>query len=300
MKKFTKVLMAAVAVSTLCFAGCKNANDLLGEEFIDYTTKSEVEGAEAVATINYTNEDTEEVKRGLRFFSNKKKDIAMNVVMENAKDPSGFMSVIFNKTENKDDTLNFIALGFNSNTTGNKAKIACTYYKSVKKEDFAAANFGKTDTDKSSLDDDIQELMPNANNDGFVVTNIAPDADGKLNVGFVITANKGSDPYTVRIYANKTAEELNKIADAIDSEKTDDDDVIGNPEKEFNIKAADLGLERDAASAKIEAGIGFYANVYANKKTLKGEWQVGDISHNPDGIIWEDEIPNTLNIQLAE
>ena len=131
MKKITKVLMAAVAVSTICFAGCKNANDLLGEEFIDYTTKSEVEGAEAVATINYTNEDAKEIKRGLRFYSNKKKDIAVNVVMENAKVSSGFMSVIFNKTENKDEeeTLNFIALGFNSNSTGNTAKIACTYYK---------------------------------------------------------------------------------------------------------------------------------------------------------------------------
>lgn len=75
MKKFTKVLMAAVAVSTLCFAGCKNANELLGEEFIDYSTKSEVEGAEAVATINYTNEDTEEVKRGLRFSVTRKKTL---------------------------------------------------------------------------------------------------------------------------------------------------------------------------------------------------------------------------------
>ena len=298
MKKFTKVLMAAVPVSTLCFAGCKNANDLLGEEFIDYTTKAEVEGAEAVATINYTNE-TDDIERGLRFFSNKKKDIAMNVVMENSDNDPGFMSVIFNKTDNGDGTLNFIALGYNAKNSGGKAKIACTYYKNVKEEDFAEANFGKTDTDKSSLDDDIQELMPNANDAGFVVTNIAPEADGKLNVGFVITANKGSNPYTVRIYANKTAKELKEIVKAIDSEKTDDDDVIGNPEKEFNIKAADLGLARNAGSAKIEAGIGFYANVYA-KETLKGEWQVGDISHNPDGIIWEDEIPNTLNIQLAE
>lgn len=296
MKKLLKVLMAAVAVSTLCFAGCKMADDVIGGDFIDYTTKSEVEGAEAVATINYTNEDAKEIKRGLRFYSNKKKDIAVNVVMENAKVSSGFMSVIFNKTENKDEeeTLNFIALGFNSNSTGNTAKIACTYYKNVKKEDFAAANFGKTDTDKSSLDDDIQELMPNANKDGFVVTDIAPDADGKLNVGFVITAKKGEIPYEVRVYKDKTAAELNQIADDLDKGNT-----VAEPECFFDISEDDLDLERTADSAKIEAGIGFYANVYA-RKTLKGEWQVADMSHNPDGIIWEDEIPNTLNIQLAE
>lgn len=295
MKKITKVLMAAVAVSTLCFAGCKNANDLLGEEFIDYTTKSEVEGAEAVATINYSNpnEDPKDIERGLRFFSNKKKDIAVNVVMDNSNEDPGFMSVIFNKTENEDGTLNFIALGYNARNSGGKAKIACTYYKKVKKEDFAEANFGKTDTDKSSLDDDIQELMPNANDAGFVVTNIAPD-DGKLNVGFVITAKKGEIPYEVRVYGNKTAAELNQIADDIDKGKP-----VDEPECFFEISKDDLDLERNADSAKIEAGIGFYANVYA-RKTLKGEWQVGDISHNPDGIIWEDEIPNTLNIQLAE
>jgi outer membrane murein-binding lipoprotein Lpp len=43
MKKITKVLMAAVAVSTLCFAGCKNANDLLGEEFIDYLQNFDID-----------------------------------------------------------------------------------------------------------------------------------------------------------------------------------------------------------------------------------------------------------------
>ena len=130
--------------------------------------------------------------------------------------------------------------------------------------------------------------------DGFVVANIAPDADGKLNVGFVITAKKGEIPYEVRVYKDKTAAELNQIADDLDKGKT-----VAEPECFFDISEDDLDLERTADSAKIEAGIGFYANVYA-RETLKGEWQVADISHNPDGIIWEDEIPNTLNIQLAE
>jgi len=289
MKKFTKVLMAAVAVSTLCFAGCKNANELLGEGFVDYTTKSEVEGAEAVATINYTNEDTEAIKRGLRFYSNKKKDIAVNVVMEDAENAPGFMSVIFNKTENKDGTLDFIALGFNSKSTGNKAKIACTYYKNVSEDDFEKLNFGRT----GDYAKDCIEILEG--NDGLEVINISP-VDGKLNVGFVITAKEGETPYEVRVYGNKTATELNAIADAIASKTTDDDGVIAGSVKEFSITNSDLGR---TDTKKIEAGIGFYANVYAGK-TLKGEWQVADISHNPDGIIWEDEIPNTLNIQLAE
>ncbi len=289
MKKITKVLFTAAAVSLLCFAGCKNASDALGEDFITYTNHADKSsGAEATAYIDYTNEDTEEVKRGLRFFNNNKKDIAMNVVMENAKDESGFMSVIFNKTENKiDGTFNFIALGYNSKGDNNTAKIACTYYQNVSTADFGAVNFGRTG-------DECKELMLGRDDKGFAPTNIAPDADGKLNVGFVITAKKGEIPYEVRVYKDKTAAELNQIADDLDKGLS-----VAAPESLFSISDDVLGLDRTAESGKIDAGIGFYANVYA-KKTLKGQWQVGDISHNPDGIIWEDEISNTLNIQLAE
>lgn len=98
------------------------------------------------------------------------------------------------------------------------------------------------------------------------------------------------------MYAGKTVDELNAIADAIASEENDDDGVIGS---QVPISITNAMLNRNDTS-KIEAGIGFYANVYANK-TLKGEWRVADISHNPEGIIWEDEeAPNTLNIKLVK
>lgn len=286
MKKFAKVLMAAVAVSTLCFAGCKMADDVVGGGFIDYTTKSNKDtGAEVTASINHTNE-TDDIERGIRLLNDKKKDIAVNVIMDDVASKSGFMSVIFNKTENEDDTINFIALGFNSNTTGNKAKISCTYYKNVGDDDLTAQNFNRKDGD-------CVELMPNRNDDGFAITNIAP-VNGKLTVGFVITAKEGTTPYEVRVYENKTTKELNEIADAIAKGTTFETPVI-----KFDITNSDLGRIGDNSTKIIEAKIGFYANVYKGK-TLKGEWQVADISHNPDGIIWEDEIPNTLNIQLAE
>lgn len=288
MKKFTKVLMAAVAVSTLCFAGCKNANDLLGEEFIDYTTKANKEtGAEATASIDYTNEESA-FKRGIRLLDGNKKAFAVNVIMEDVSSNPGFMSVIFNKTVNDDKTVNFISLGYRAD--GN-AKLACTYYRNVSTSDFEESDFGKEDTNKNSLDDDIQELIALWKDSGISAK------DGKLTVGFVITAKKGDTPYEIRVYGNKTASELDEIADAINTDTTDDDGVIGNPYM-FEIKNSDLDREADADTI-IEGGIGFYANVYG-KRTLKGEWQVADISHNPDGIIWEDEIPNTLNIQLAE
>lgn len=286
MKKITKVLMAAVAVSTLCFAGCKMADDVIGGDFIDYTTKFNKEtGAEVTASIDYTNE-TDDTERGIRLLNDKKKDIAVNIIMDDVASKSGFMSVIFNKTENEDDTLNFIALGFNSKTTGNKAKMACTYYKNVSTADLTAKNFNRPKSD-------CIELMPNRDDDGFATTSITP-VNGKLTVGFVITAKEGTTPYEVRVYKNKTTNELNEIADAIAKGST-----YETPELKFDITNSDLGRIGDDSTKIIEAKIGFYANVYKGQ-TLKGEWQVADISHNPDGIIWEDEIPNTLNIQLAE
>lgn len=292
MKKITKVLLTAAAVSLLCFAGCKNADDAIGEDFITYTTHADkTSGAEATASIDYTNEGTE-VKRGILLLNNKKKDIAVNVVMENSDEDPGFMSVIFNKTENENGTLNFIALGYNAKKSGGKAKIACSYYRNVSTADFEKENFGRTGENAK----DCIEILEGEG--GLEIINISP-VDGILTVGFVITAKAGEIPYSVKVYGNKTAKELNAIADAIDTERTDDDDVIAGAVKEFDITATDLDIKRDGKSGKIEEKIGFYANVYA-KKTLKGQWQVGDITHNPDGIIWEDEIPNTLNIQLAE
>ena len=196
--------------------------------------------------------------------------------MENSDEDPGFMSVIFNKTENKDGTLNFIALGYNAKNSGGNAKIACTYYKNVDTADFKEANFGRSGTD-------CKEIFAG----DWFYSNITPDDEGKLNVGFVITAQEGDTPYKVGIYGNKTAEQLDGIKDGT---------ILADAEKEFIITNEVLGRTE---TGKIDAGIGFYASVYEGK-TLKGEWQVADITFNPDGIIWEDEIPNTLNIQLAE
>ena len=145
--------------------------------------------------------------------------------MENAKDESGFMSVIFNKTENKDGTLNFIALGYNSRGTKdsvkNTAKIACTYYKNVSTADFALKNFNRPKNN-------CIELMPNADGEGFLSTSIAPDAEGKLNVGFVITAKKGETPYEVRVYEGKNAAALKEIANKLSPKDNDEPVDVGS------------------------------------------------------------------------
>lgn len=299
MKKITRILMGAVVAATLCFTGCMAADDFLDDEIIKYDTKNQEDGAEAVGSVDYTN-DTDSMKRTLRIMNLKKKDIALNVIMENKNADSGLMGIIFNKTDNKDGTINFILLGYKAE--GGVPIATLTAYKNISKEDFEAKNFNAGDEPLANTQGLTYHSATGPASIDFFSGNGWNDlgnsfVDGNnLKVGFVVTAKEGDTPYEIRMYAGKSVEELDDIADAIASEKTDDDGVIGDPEV---ISITNTMLGRSDTS-KIEAGIGFYANVYANQ-TLKGQWRVADISHNPEGIIWEDEeAPNTLNIQLVK
>lgn len=299
MKKITRILMGAVVAATLCFTGCMAADDFLDDEIIKYDTKNQEDGAEAVGSVDYKNE-TDSMKRTLRIMNLKKKDIALNVIMENKNADSGLMGIIFNKTDNKDGTINFILLGYKAE--GGVPIATLTAYKNISKKDFEAKNFNAGEEPLANTEGSVYHIATGPASIDFFPDNGWKDlgnsfVDGNnLKVGFVVTAKEGAIPYEIRMYAGKTVEELNAIADAIATPSADDNEVIGNPEV---ISITNTMLNRTETS-KIEAGIGFYANVYANK-TLKGQWRVADISHNPEGIIWEDEeAPNTLNIQLVK
>lgn len=299
MKKITRILMGAVVAATLCFTGCMAADDFLDDEIIKYETKNQDDGAEAVGSVDYTNE-TDSMKRTLRIMDFKKKDIALNVIMENRLANPGLMGIIFNKTDNKDGTINFILLGYKAE--GGVPVATLTAYKNISKKDFEAEYFGTGDVPLESTEGEEYCSATGPASIDFFPGNGWKDlgdsfVDGNnLKVGFVVTAKEGDTPYEIRMYAGKSVDELNDIADAIASTKEDDDEVIGSQDP---ISITNDMLNRSETS-KIEAGIGFYANVYGNE-TLKGQWRVADISHNPEGIIWEDEeAPNTLNIQLVK
>lgn len=300
MKKITKVLIGGLLASLLIFTGCMAADDFLDDEIIEYETKNQEDGAEAVGSVDYTNE-TDSMKRTLRIMDFKKKDIALNVIMENRQENPGLMGIIFNKTDNKDGTINFILLGYKAD--GGVPIATLTAYKNISKIDFEAHNFnaGQAPLENTHGSEYHSATGPASIDffEGNGWNNLGnPFVDrNNLKVGFVVTAKEGDTPYEIRMYAGKTVDELNDIADAIATPTADDDGVIGNPEVFTTITNTMLNR---IETSKIEAGIGFYANVYANQ-TLKGEWRVADVSHNPEGIIWEDEeAPNTLNIQLVK
>lgn len=323
MKKISKVLIGGFLASLLIFTGCMAANDSVGKLEIEYdSNRNEDTGAEVTASINYTN-DTGEVMRGVRLFNNQKKDIALNIVMDNASDKTGLMGIIFNRQKNDDGTYNFIMLGYKSEK--GKPDLCITAYKNISDEtDWELLNFGAgapksndaflAASGKASYDI-IQSSSEQNNSSGWQTLNISPDENNKLKVGVVLIAEKANDAeenvnaYKVYIYKDKTNAQLNTIADGLvkdesarsDEEKT----LIASKLMEENIPNDEIGRED---TNRPEGQMGFYANAYENK-TLKGEWQVADISHNPNGIFWADEEvvskaaksnSNTLNIQLVK
>lgn len=309
MKRLHKILMGgAVALAlAVAFAGCKNANDTVGNaavvDSIAYTaSKNSTTNAEATASINYNN-PTGDFARGMRLFNNKKKGITANIVMQNISNSSnpGVMGFTFDMLKNSDGTYNFCLFGIRNN--GGHARAYITYYKNISESNFSADNFGVASDDKTRQTDITGWKKTSgtvSENNGFVEFEDIKVTNGQLSCVVEIEAlattatdtendehlaADSSNAYNVRIYAtpaNGDLSEFNGLSNKKDSAKTNI----------TNKAVYSVAIPREKIDAKtdktIEAKMGFYANVYENQ-TLKGEWQVADMKHNPNGIFWCDE-----------
>ena len=305
MKRLHKILMGAVALAlAVAFAGCKNANDTVGEaEMISYTSSTNsTTKAEATASINYNN-PTGDFARGMRLFNNKKKGITANIVIQNISNSSnpGVMGFTFDMVKNNDGTYNFCLFGIRNNEGHARAYI--TYYKNISESNFSADNFGVASDDKTRQKDITGWKKGSSNateNNGFVEFEDITVTNGQLSCVVEIEALAketetsendetlsvdSNNAYNVRIYKtpeNGDLSKFNGLSNKKDSAKTNI----------TNTAVYSVAIPRDSiddsTDKKIEAKMGFYANVYAGQ-TLKGEWQVADMKHNPNGIFWCDE-----------
>lgn len=286
MKRLHKILMGgAVALAlAVAFAGCKNANDTVGEaDLISYTDKANANtGAEVTASINYNN-PTGDYKRGMRLFNNQKKGISANVVMtgldSNNANP-GLMGIVFDMEQDKTTkTYDFIMVGY-KNKSG-KACVTVTYYRNVSESNFSASNFGAT---MKSNQSDFKTAAENGESVSFDFLDWkdleCSIADKKLSLGIVITPFSGTtDAYKINFYTGKTCAELKTLAN-------DTQDARDNADL-YVLTITNENISKTNKKTP-EGKMGFYANVYTGQ-TLKGEWQVADITHNPNGIFWCDE-----------
>lgn len=286
MKRLHKILMGgAVALAlAVAFAGCKNANDTVGEaEMISYTSSTNsTTKAEATASIDYPNM-TGDYVRGMRLFNNQKKGISANVVMtgldSNNANP-GLMGIVFDMEQDKTTkAYDFIMVGY-KNKSG-KACATVTYYRNVSESNFSANNFGATMKNNQSDFKTAAENGESVSLDFLDWTDLeCTIADKKLSLGIVITPFSGTtDAYKINFYTGKTCAELKTLAN-------DTQDARDNADL-YVLTITNENISKTNKKTP-EGKMGFYANVYTGQ-TLKGEWQVADITHNPNGIFWCDE-----------
>lgn len=317
--KTTKILgIAVAAVAALSFASCKNANvkNAIGEVTFEYNPKTNATtGAEATANVNFTNANVSEYARGMLTFNNKKKGITAKIVMQgldtNASNP-GLMGIVFNMKK-VDGKYNFCVLGFKNN--GGHPKAYVSYYTGVSEADFSKQDFGVAESARKDIAD------------WFDLNEITRVADGNLSLVVEIEALKSSkddttgdgekfsvdETYAYNIYFYKDEFPLSAYKDISNKpeEGTENDDKIKISDSEYitkkafherakrkiQVKRGEIGIEN---LNEVEAKMGFYANVYGGQ-TLKGEWQVADMKHNPNvAKTAADTQDNPLNIKFID
>ena len=317
--KTTKILgIAVAAVAALSFASCKNANvkNAIGEVAFEYNPKTNATtGAEATANVNFTNANVSEYARGMLTFNNKKKGITAKIVMQgldtNASNP-GLMGIVFNMKK-VDGKYNFCVLGFKNN--GGHPKAYVSYYTGVSEADFSKQDFGVAESARKDIAD------------WFDLNEITRDADGNLSLVVEIEALKSSEDETAgdeekfsvdetnayNIYFYKDEFPLsayknisnkpdngtneNEKIKISDTEFITKEDFHGRAKKTIQVKRGEIGINK---LSEVEAKMGFYANVYGGQ-TLKGEWQVADMKHNPNvAKTAADTQDNPLNIKFID
>ena len=315
--KTTKILgIAVAAVAALSFVGCKNASTTLGDVTFEYSSvANSTTNAEATAKVNFTNANESEYARGMLTFNNKKKGITAKIVMQgldtNASNP-GLMGIVFNMKK-VDGKFNFCVLGFKNNSGHPEAYVS--YYTGVSEADFSKQDFGVAKGTRKDI------------KNWFVLNDITRDADGNLSLVVEIEALKSSkddttgdgeefsvdetyayniyfykDEFPLSAYKNISNKPENGTFDKdkikiSDSESITKKDFHKKAIKTIQVKRGYIGIEK---LSEVEAKMGFYANVYGGQ-TLKGEWQVADMKHNPNvAKTAADTQDNPLNIKFID
>lgn len=251
MKLTKKIIVAALAVVGLTFAGC-NMN-LDKHNMIDFDAPGNC------ATIDFTNE-TESMQRGWKTFNSAHKTGTCVIELDNSKGNGGNMGFIWGLENGPDNTCNFYVATLNYGNQSNGDNYGCyvSYYEGVGKAYLEG-------TSSNFCDKDGNEITKTANANGAKETPIIPDSgtwkslptikdEGK--VAFVLTWTQGTG-YTIGIY------------------HADDVNANGNPTSlPITSKASfatGLSDSEIASSDAPDKGLGVYA--MSNKgKTLKGRW----------------------------
>lgn len=264
MKITKKILAVAVAVAGLSLMGCPMP---LGDGLISST-----------GVVNYTN-DSDEWARDFSQLPAKHEDFGVKITLKNAKDGPGVMGAAFDMTQNDDGTWNFGLVGIR--WYGGNRQYYVSHFFNTNKEDWNKNNFGVSAT-KNAYDGNTTTPYEIVVKDFTALSTSSysySDLEGLACIVLIQTTNQCG--YNINIvkpeaWENATgtnAEIFNSLVSdsmrvaSISNTQTGYKNVSTDPNnpdwrnpagKKDNIVSSEPG--------HIEAKVGYYVNIYSNKK----------------------------------
>lgn len=265
MKMVKKVLLGlAAGALVLGLAGCKGitvgGDDSVDGEVINGTTAKAYVGDKDGE--GYTNE-TGDYVREMQLFSTKHYGAFAALTLtdenKNSNDGNGQLGYVFNYTENDDETVNFITIGYR--WYNKQLQTYVSQYYNVKKSDFKNDNFGapkkSTIKEKDSTKTTAYEIIVEDFNTLTTSKFGTLSDDGSATIGVEVIAEEDGS-YTVNYYG---------------SEKLDNYKLKKDQEAD---KTVTIDKKVTGYTKKTQTKIGCYVNVYSGK-TLNGFWRFSSI-----------------------
>ena len=269
MKLTKKFLLVALAAFAFVFASCEQLNPTLGgdPDAEDSVSGTIINGLTSKAYVGkkdgdgYKNEGTSTV-REMQLFATKHYGAFAALTLtgeESGKASNGQLGYVFNLTENKDGTVNFITIGYRYGSEDGSKTFFNTYvsqFYNIDTAKFSEPNFGCS-AEKTAFDETVTtpyEIVVKPLNTKLEFVDFGTD-DPTVGVE-VVAEDDGS--YTINYYA---ASKLDKF-------------------KLKKNQTADLSVPVPATvtgrTEKKQTKMGCYAAVYKNK-TLNGFWRFSSI-----------------------
>ncbi len=293
MKLTKKILLAAVAVAAVMFAGCKNwsltsaMQKSFGADMFKYNDATYDAGLGTWTIEGEVNESEEEYERGVKLLLTKHSDIAGLVQIgtkENSSLDKGVLGIAFDVTQNKSDkdasnykTWNFGVIGLR-NYKG-VPQYYVSYFANVSDAQMSALNFGAA-TQVIDAEGNTGYKEPFIKEDkvskerlttyeveikGFTdLPKTLINKDGVLTVAVDIDEDADTGDYLVKIYDQSAVDKNNSGI------KADATILNGSGDK---ILASKIGKEGAA-----QAYVGVYANIYGGQ-TMDGSLEILDLTH---------------------
>lgn len=295
MKMTKKILLAAVAVAAVMFAGCKNwsltsaLQKSFGEDIFKYddATYAAGLGTWTISGNKGVNESEDEYLRGIKLLLTRHSDMAGLIQIgseEVTSNEAGVLGIAFDVTQNKSDknalnykTWNFGVVGLRN--YGGKAQYYVSYFANVSDDQMSALNFGAATPIVDAEGNITGYKKPFIQKSAVNKANLTPYEivikdftalpaslikDGILTAAIDIDEDPETGDYLVKIYDQSAVDKNNSgiIADATILNGTG-----------AKVEASKIGKEGAA-----QAYVGVYANVYAGK-TMEGSLEILDITH---------------------